>query len=62
VFIGVGENADLTDEAEVVTADLAGADALVELRRYPGGHGWDTWTPALGDGLRALVTSLEARP
>ena len=43
-------------------ADLARAGALVELRRYPGGHGWETWAPALDDGLRALVTSLNAGP
>ncbi len=61
-FIGVGDTGDLLDEAETVASDLAGAGALVELHRYPGGHDWDVWTPALVDGIGALVTSSGSRP
>jgi enterochelin esterase-like enzyme len=61
-FIAAGDTADLAGEAETVAADLTGAGALVQLRRYPGGHGWATWALALDDGVRALVTSANARP
>jgi enterochelin esterase-like enzyme len=61
-FVGVGESGDLADEAAIVARDLAAAGADVELRRYPGGHGWDAWAPALRDGLRALGTSAAASP
>jgi S-formylglutathione hydrolase FrmB len=27
----------------------------VRWRRYPGGHGWDTWAPAFRDGLLDLA-------
>jgi enterochelin esterase-like enzyme len=60
-FVAAGDTGDLTDEAAIVAADLVGAGAAVELRGYPGGHGWDVWTPALADGVRALVTRPDAR-
>jgi acetyl esterase/lipase len=60
-FVAVGGSNDLADEAATVASDLAGAGARVESHRYPGGHGWETWGPALGDGVRALLTPGSAR-
>jgi enterochelin esterase-like enzyme len=60
-FVAAGETNDLADEAATVASDLAGAGAQVESHRYPGGHGWETWGPALGDALRDLLTSAGAR-
>jgi S-formylglutathione hydrolase FrmB len=54
-FVAVGQFDDLGDEAETVVSDLVGAGARAELHRYPGGHGFDTWGPALDDGLGMLV-------
>jgi enterochelin esterase-like enzyme len=60
-FVAVGDTDDLADEAATVVSDLVGAGAQVESHRYPGGHGWETWGPALGDGLRAVLSSASAR-
>jgi enterochelin esterase-like enzyme len=61
-FVAVGDTRDLGREAETVVADLVGAGSPAELHVYPGGHDWDTWGRALRDGLRALVTPIDAPP
>jgi enterochelin esterase-like enzyme len=53
-FVAAGTAGDLTHEAEVVADDLRRAGAEVTTRFYVGGHEWETWTPALRDGLAAL--------
>jgi enterochelin esterase-like enzyme len=55
-FVAVGDTLDLADEAAIVVSDLAGAGAEAELHQYPGGHGFESWAPALADGLRAVLT------
>jgi enterochelin esterase-like enzyme len=61
-FVAVGDTGDLAEQAETVATDLAGAGARVESHRYPGGHGWDVWMPALGDGVRAIITAARSGP
>ncbi len=55
-FVAAGTDESLAADALVVGADLAGRPGVTLTQRsYAGGHGWETWEPALVDGLRAVL-------